>query len=63
MNPAKSLGPAIVHQEFKGIWIYLVLPILGALAGTWAYTFIRYTNEPVREITKRASFLKSSGTK
>ncbi|CAJ2658670.1 unnamed protein product [Trifolium pratense] len=63
MNPARSLGPAIVHLEFRGIWIYLVSPILGALAGTWAYTFIRYTNKPVREITKSASFLKRSGSK
>lgn len=60
MNPARSLGPAIVHNEYKGIWIYLVSPVLGALAGTWAYTFIRYTNKPVREITKSASFLKGT---
>ncbi|XP_004486280.1 aquaporin NIP1-2-like [Cicer arietinum] len=43
MNPARSLGPAIVHHEYRGIWIYLVSPILGALAGTLTYTFIRYT--------------------
>ncbi|RDX72848.1 hypothetical protein CR513_47613, partial [Mucuna pruriens] len=58
MNPARSLGPAIVHNEYRGIWIYLVSPTLGAVAGTWAYNFIRYTNKPVREITKSASFLK-----
>ena len=58
MNPARSLGPAIVHNEYKGIWIYLVSPTLGAVAGTWAYNFIRYTNKPVHEITKSASFLK-----
>ncbi|XP_061342717.1 aquaporin NIP1-2-like [Gastrolobium bilobum] len=58
MNPARSLGPAIVHSEYRGIWIYLVSPILGAVAGTWAYNFIRYTNKPVRELTKSASFLK-----
>lgn len=58
MNPARSLGPAIVHKEYRGIWIYLVSTTLGAIAGTWAYTFIRYTNKPVREISKSASFLK-----
>lgn len=57
MNPARSLGPAIVHKEYKGIWIYLVSPILGAVAGTWVYNFIRHTNKPVREITKTTSFL------
>jgi aquaporin NIP len=59
MNPARSLGPAIVHTEYRGIWIYLVSPTLGAVAGTWAYTFIRYTNKPVREISKSASFIKA----
>ncbi|KHN06916.1 Nodulin-26, partial [Glycine soja] len=58
MNPARSLGPAILHHEYRGIWMYLASPILGALAGTWVYTFIRYTNKPVREITQSASFLK-----
>ncbi|KAG4986183.1 hypothetical protein JHK86_033874 [Glycine max] len=33
MNLARSLGPAIVHNEYKGIWIYLVSPTLGAVAG------------------------------
>ncbi|XP_057439831.1 nodulin-26-like [Lotus japonicus] len=60
MNPARSLGPAIVHGEFKGLWIYMVAPHLGAIAGTWAYTFIRYTNKPVRELTKSSSFLKGA---
>ncbi|CAL0301291.1 unnamed protein product [Lupinus luteus] len=58
MNPARSLGPAIVYNKYKGIWIYMVSPILGALAGTWVYHCIRYTKKPVREITKSASFLK-----
>ncbi|KAK7306466.1 hypothetical protein VNO77_44409 [Canavalia gladiata] len=60
MNPARSLGPAIVHNEYRGLWIYLVSPTVGAVAGTWAYNFIRYTNKPVREITNSASFLKGS---
>lgn len=61
MNPARSLGPAIVHNEYRGIWIYLVSTTLGAVAGAWAYNFIRYTNKPVREITQSASFLKGGG--
>ncbi|WJX47319.1 Aquaporin NIP1-2 [Trifolium repens] len=60
MNPARSIGPAIVHNEYKGIWIYLVSPILGAVAGAWVYNVIRYTDKPVREITKSASFLKAA---
>ncbi|XP_057431799.1 nodulin-26-like [Lotus japonicus] len=58
MNPARSLGPAIVHNEYKGIWVFMVAPVLGAVTGTWVYNCIRYTNKSVREITQSASFLR-----
>ncbi|XVF87262.1 hypothetical protein PTKIN_Ptkin18bG0104900 [Pterospermum kingtungense] len=60
MNPARSLGPAIVSIHYKGIWIYVAAPILGAVCGAWVYNMVRYTDKPLREITKSASFLKSS---
>ncbi|XWS15882.1 hypothetical protein CRYUN_Cryun34aG0040500 [Craigia yunnanensis] len=60
MNPARSLGPAIVSNHYKGIWIYLTSPILGAVSGAWIYNMVRYTDKPLREITKSASFLKNS---
>ncbi|XVF27429.1 hypothetical protein REPUB_Repub14bG0105900 [Reevesia pubescens] len=60
MNPARSLGPAIVSNHYKGIWIYLTSPTLGAVSGAWVYNMVRYTGKPLREITKTASFLKSS---
>ncbi|CAK8578610.1 unnamed protein product [Lathyrus sativus] len=60
MNPARSIGPAFVHNEYRGIWIYLVSPILGAVSGAWVYNVIRYTDKPVREITKSGSFLKGA---
>lgn len=32
MNPARSLGPALVSGQLQVIWIYLTAPVLGALA-------------------------------
>jgi len=32
MNPARSLAPAVVAMQLDSLWIYLVAPILGALA-------------------------------
>ena len=32
MNPARSLGPALVSTHLDSLWIYLVAPIAGALA-------------------------------
>lgn len=61
MNPVRSLGPAFVHSEYRGIWVYLVAPVLGAVAGAWVYNTVRYTDKPLREITKSASFLKGAG--
>ena len=30
MNPARSLGPALVSGQFDSLWIYLSAPVLGA---------------------------------
>ena len=31
MNPARSLAPNIVSGNIKGLWLYMVAPVLGAL--------------------------------
>jgi aquaporin NIP len=31
MNPARSLGPALVSGHFESLWIYLAAPVIGAL--------------------------------
>jgi len=41
MNPARTLGPALVSGELSGLWVYLVGPPLGAALGAFAYQAIR----------------------
>ena len=41
MNPARSLGPALVAGDHHALWIYLSAPLLGAAIGAVAYQLIR----------------------
>ncbi len=41
MNPARSLGPALVSGEWHDLWIYVVGPIGGAAVGALAYQLVR----------------------
>jgi len=35
VNPARSIGSALVGQDLSALWIYIIAPIVGAVAG-WA---------------------------
>ena len=41
MNPARSLGPALVSGDLHALWIYLLAPVVGATVGAVAYQFVR----------------------
>ncbi|KAL1822065.1 hypothetical protein ACET3Z_008843 [Daucus carota] len=41
MNPARSIGPAIVASEFKNLWVFVVAPILGATTAALIYNLLR----------------------
>ncbi|HEX2087509.1 MAG TPA: MIP family channel protein [Solirubrobacteraceae bacterium] len=41
MNPARSLGPALVSGELADLWIYVVGPVAGAALGALAYQAVR----------------------
>jgi aquaporin NIP len=41
MNPARSIGPALVSGEFHALWLYVVAPLLGAALAAVAYEFVR----------------------
>lgn len=42
MNPARSLGPAIISGNISVLWIYIFAPVLGAVV---AVLFARYFNK------------------
>ncbi|MFL6589307.1 MAG: aquaporin [Chthoniobacterales bacterium] len=43
MNPARSLGPALVSGHLASLWIYLTGPILGAALGVVGCRCVRET--------------------
>jgi MIP family channel proteins len=51
MNPARSLGPAIVAGDLTAIWIYLVGPVTGAVGAALAYRYLRGELSPVAAST------------
>jgi MIP family channel proteins len=41
MNPARSVGPALVSGNLHALWLYIVAPICGASLAAMAYQFVR----------------------
>lgn len=40
VNPARSFGPALIGTEFGDLWIYLIVPPLGAIVGWIVYKVV-----------------------
>ncbi|MGN6031880.1 MAG: MIP/aquaporin family protein [Thermomicrobiales bacterium] len=45
VNPARSLGPAIVSGNLGDLWIYLTAPFIGGLIAAFAFEAIRNDRE------------------
>ncbi|KAL2236264.1 probable aquaporin NIP5-1 [Sesamum indicum] len=56
MNPVRTLGPAVAAGNYKSIWIYLVAPTLGAVAGAAIYTLVKLRSEDEEEPRQVRSF-------
>lgn len=41
MNPARSLGPALIQSDTTLLWVYLIAPTLGAISGGLVYQLLR----------------------
>lgn len=52
MNPARSLAPALVSLRFDSLWIYLVVPILGACVSVFACRCVQEPGCCCRETTR-----------
>jgi aquaporin Z len=37
VNPARSLGPAVVSGDYAGLWVYLTAPFAGSIVGWGIY--------------------------
>lgn len=55
VNPARSLGPAIVAGDFTDIWIYIVGPGIGAVVGFYFDKFINTDPAPAADATAEAA--------
>lgn len=43
MNPARSLGPAVVAMQLSNVWIYVAAPVLGAAIAVVAWNLVHET--------------------
>lgn len=46
MNPARSLGPALVSGSLEQVWIYLAAPVLGALLAVLFMAILHGRRDP-----------------
>jgi hypothetical protein len=44
MNPARSLGPALMGWTWTDQWVYVLAPLLGAALGAYVYRMLRAAN-------------------
>jgi MIP family channel proteins len=46
MNPARSIGPAVVSGDLHALWLYIVAPLAGAALGALSYQLVRSEPRP-----------------
>lgn len=51
-NPARWFGPALIGEEWGGVWPYIVGPLVGAALATAFYRFVIVPGEPADKVEK-----------
>ncbi|MFL5403377.1 MAG: MIP/aquaporin family protein [Gemmatimonadales bacterium] len=46
MNPARSLGPAVMGDHWEGHWLYWLAPVTAMMAAARVYDFLRHAEPP-----------------
>ncbi|KAK0130521.1 Aquaporin-4 [Merluccius polli] len=62
MNPARSLGPAMVTLNFSDHWVYWVGPVLGGILAAGMYEYLYCPNPEGKQQLQRAFYKDPSGT-
>ncbi len=66
INPARSLGPALINNNWKDFWIFVSAPFSGSLIALFVHKIIKYnhvtplnqiSNVPVQPVTMNHGFM------
>ena len=66
MNPARSLSPAIIAGYYQSLWIYILGPVSGAIAGSFVFAIFKEDYVEMDQTTNNfvnSSFINGQGDK